>query len=204
MEWKFNFPSGPVVTIAISADVDTDLRLAWYREGRAVVPAIEQELAEIYAEATYLKYRSASDVFGVTVGSLPDLKKRFGRTKEETLILLEGIREDTDQHVGALLLRFAWTGDIVIDFVGTNLAATKHSVPPLQNSGTLLVYAALRLGEAVGAPLVYAETARHSQAWWDKLLAAGEKLVKVDDVPTAAARLKEIITTQGKVTIAEN
>lgn len=203
MNWKFTFPGGPCVTVGVSNDVNVDRRLSSYREGRGVVPAGAQAVAETYAEATYLKYRSAHEVFGVTVGSLRELEERLGHANEETLLLLEAAREDMDRPVGALLLRVAWTGDLVIDFVGTNPAATKYGKPPLRNGGVVLVYAALKIGKAIGAPLVYAETARHSRLWWDKLLAAGEKLIKVDDIPTAVARIEEIVTMQGQVIIEE-
>lgn len=203
MGWKFIFSNGPVVTIAIADDVDIEQRLAWYREGRGTVPAAVQQVAEIYAEATYLKYGSAHDAFGATVGSLAELEDRLGRSNKESIVLLEATREDLDRHVGALLLRVAWTGDLVVDFVGTNLIATKYGSPPLANGGTMLVYAALRVGEIVGAPLVFAETARHSRRWWDKLLAAGEKLIRVDDVSAAIVRIRDIVTTQGKVIIEE-
>lgn len=106
-------------------------------------------------------------------------------------------------HAHLADLRYAWTTDIVIDFVGTHLAATAHGSPPLQNCGAMLVYAAVRIGAICGAPLVYAETARHSVAWWDKLLEAGERLIKVATVPAAAARLIKIIAIQGEIIIKE-
>jgi len=194
----------PEVAIAVVSAVDVALRLQAYKAGRTNVPPEEQEMAEVYAEATYLKYQSANDVFGVTVASVEALKVRLKTAEEETLLLIEAIRSDSGEHLGALLLRVAWTGDVVVDFVGTNVAATKYGDPPIKNAGAMLLYCALAIAKDIDAEQIYAETARHSEAWWSKLLVAGDKLVKVDNVDGALARVEQIVAKQGKITIKSN
>ena len=90
---------------------------------------------------------------------------------------------------GALLLRSAWTGDIVVDFVGTNPEVTKSTDRPLANVGAMLVYAAIHVGVLSSANLIWVETAAHSIKWWKRLLAQGEDFIRVDEIPSTHARL---------------
>lgn len=169
------------------------MRLAMYRKFRGKVPAGEQYLAEVYAEATYLKYRSARDIFQTSVSSLEQWR-RLRAEKQEALALFEAWnREPAPQLVGAMLLRSAWTGDIVVDFVGTNFGATKYAMPILSHVGTMLICVALDVGIQSEAKLVWAETARHSSAWWNRLLAGGKNFIKVRALHEAHKDVVELL-----------
>lgn len=60
------------------------------------------------------------------------------------------------------------------------------------------------MGRQINAPLIYAETARNSAAWWGKFLFAGDNLIKVDDVDATWRRLHEFLEKDGKVTIVNH
>ena len=198
MQWDFRHTAGTIV-VTVAEDVDVAQRLGWYQEGRGKVAEPLQQAAEVYAEATFLKYQSVSTHFGGVTSSLEQLQERLSAAGEEAFMLLEAARDDVhgDAYAGAILLRIAWTRDLIVDFVGTNPFATKVLGPEIPYVGAMLVYCGLAVSAKVGASFAYAETASHSKAWWEQLLAGGDDLIKVDDIPTALARITKIFSKAG-------
>jgi hypothetical protein len=195
MNWIVNYPNGQSIDIRW-ADVDDVLgRIVEFTGPISGAGARDKKMVESYAEATYLKYRSAREDFAATASSFKDWSKRRALQKE-TLALLEARTAD-GQIAGALLLRSAWTGDIVVDFVMANQAVTKAAVPPIPNVGTMLEAAALDVGFQNGAPLIWAETAAHSTNWWQTLLPSTEQFIRFDSVELSRQRIGEFLRKNG-------
>ncbi len=189
---RFKYPNGVELVIDIAAPDDIDERLEAY----AISPGIEQGLHAIYAQATYLKYQTANENFGVVATSPADLEGRMKQALPhiETLVLIEATRTDTNQIVGAALLRFGWNGNLVFDFVGSNPSTRGEGVQKLENIGSCLIYEGLRLAKSFGAEDAFAETAYHSVKWWHNHLAKGSDLIKADTVKDALTRTRDLLT----------
>lgn len=196
---RFKYPNNVEVVIDIAAPEDIEGRLAGYRSPASAEAATK---FEIYAEATYLKYQTANVNFGVVSTTADELIARMGMAERETevLILIEGTRTDNNLVVGAALLRFAWSGDLVFDFVGTNPHTRGVGDQELKNIASCLVYEGLRLAKAFNAKEVFAETARHSHEWWHNHLAQGSDLIKASSVDDALTNTRACLS---KVSITE-
>jgi len=195
MNWTVNYPSGQSITIRWAGAVDIIGRIAQFGQPIPGARAGDQKTIETYAEATYLKYRSARDDFAATATNFRDWSRRRARN-QETLALLEA-RTSDDQVAGALLLRSAWTGDIVVDFVVANKAVTLAANPPILNIGTMLVAAALEVGFHTAAPLIWAETASYSTKWWQLILPSTHEFIRFDSVEVSRHRVSQFLTQIG-------
>lgn len=193
MNWTVRYPNRKRLRIRWAEVEDVPRRIAQFYRSTAAVPARLQQQVELYAEATYLKYRSARDEFSATANSIAEWNRRRMRS-QETLALLEAWTDGPAENVaGALLLRSAWTGDIAIDFVVANKSVTQASDPPIENVGLLLVAAALDVGSATAAPLVWAETAAHSTRWWSLMLGSQHEFIRFDSVDVSRQRVGEFL-----------
>lgn len=193
MGTRFQYPNKIEVVVDIASPNDIEGRLISYK-----LPASVRSSAkfEIYAEATYLKYQTANTNFGVVSTTSADLVARMkpGKRTTEVLVLIEGTRTDNNSIIGAALLRFAWTGDLVFDFVGINPNARGVGERELKNLGSCLIYEGLRLAKMFNAKEVFAETAEHSYRWWHNHLAQGSDLIKASSVDDAFANTKAHLT----------
>lgn len=195
MHWTIKYPSGQLIEIRWAGGVDVIGRIAQFSQPIPGVGAGDKKTIETYAEATYLKYRSAREDFAATATSFRDWSRRRARN-QETLALLEA-RTANDQIAGALLLRSAWTGDIVVDFVVANKAVTMAATPPIPNVGAMLVAAALDIGFYTNAPLIWAETAAHSTNWWQPMLPSVHQFIRFDSVEVSRQRMIQFLTQIG-------
>jgi hypothetical protein len=195
MHWTVNYPGGQSIDIRWPGIVDVIGRIAQFGQPIPGAGVQDKKTIETYAEATYLKYRSARDDFAATASSFRDWTRRRAR-KQETLALLEARTAD-DQVAGALLLRSAWNLDIVVDFVVANKAVTKAASPPIPNVGTMLVAAALDVGFLTGASLIWAETAAHSTDWWQTMLPSIHQFIRFDSVEVSRQRMAQFLTYNG-------
>ena len=198
MGTRFKYPNGVEVVVDIAAPDDIEERLEAY----ATSGNIGQTPARVYAQATCLKYETANENFGVVATTSEELVQLMASPppRRETLVLIEATRTDTNQIVGAALLRFGWNGDLVFDFVGTNPNTRGEGEAMLKNIGSCLIYEGLRLAKSFGAEDAFAETAHHSVKWWHNHLAKGSDLIKADLVEDALTRTRDLLT---KLTITE-
>jgi hypothetical protein len=193
MRWRVTYPQGPGLRVQWADIADVEPRLEEYRRFAVTVPVEEQQRVELYAQATYLKYRSARENFAATVGNFQEWSKSRLK-RRECLGLIEAWTDLANSSLaGALLLRSAWTGDVVVDFVGTNFGVTKYGNPPRGNVGPILLLAATCVGKACGAELIWAETAAETEKWWSSLLASEQRFIKVDYVAEVESRLRFLL-----------
>jgi hypothetical protein len=195
MHWTVKYPSGQSIEIRWAGGVDIIGRIAQFSQPIPGLGAEDKKTIETYAEATYLKYSSARDDFAATVSSFRDWSRRRALNRE-TLALLEA-RTANDQVAGALLLRSAWTWDIVVDFVVANKAVTMAATPPIPNVGAMLVTAALDIGFHTRASLIWAETAAHSTDWWRPILPSAHQFIRFDSVDISRQRMAQFLTRNG-------
>jgi hypothetical protein len=195
MNWTINYPSGQSIGIRWVGVVDIVGRISQFGQPIPGVSAQNKKTVETYAEATYLNYRSARDDFAVTAPTFKDWSRRRAHN-QETLALLEAHTAD-DRVAGVLLLRSAWTGDIVVDFVVANKAVTLAATPPIVNVGTMLVAAALDVGFHTNAPLIWAETAVHSTNWWQPMLPSLNQFIRFDSVEASRQGMSRFLTQIG-------
>jgi len=196
--WKFKYRDpGDGVVVEWAAAADANAALEEYRRSRGTVPNEDQALVETYAEATYLKYRSLRDEFAADAPDYPKWTSMRGKGRECFALLQARVDDGSRPLAGSMLLRSAWTGDVVVDFVGTNFGVTRYSAQRFPLVGVMLVTAAAEIAAASSAGMVWVETARHSHEWWSELLDCPHAFVKFDQVSSVLANLNEFWSSNG-------
>ena len=192
MKWRVRYPDGQSLSIRWSDVKNVTRRIQQFRRPSVAVSFEDQAQVELYAEATYVKYRTARNEFAATANTFADWTQRAGRA-EESLALLEAWTSGRDARVaGAILLRRAWTGDVVVDFVVANKSVAQSATRRLKNVGMLLVAAAVDVAVETKAPLVWAETASHSAEWWGFILKSRHNFVRFDTALKTQHRLSVV------------
>ena len=199
MHFSFTRSDGVIVRVQIAANVDIKKRLDEFGVGKkSTLPRDAQ--GRLYARATYLKYNSAVEEFSAVVSSLDEWGRGRSVKEEErgeSLMLLEAFDDADPRVAGALLLRSAWTNDVVIDFLVVNQQVTETRSPRLDGVGGLLCYAALSIGLVSGAERVLVETASHTKKYWTRFCRDGCDLWRIEKTAVAVENLAAILRSGG-------
>lgn len=195
MHFSFTRGDGEKVQVRIGAGVNVKERLEQFGVGTPADSRRTQQ-GQLYAKATYLKYNSAVQEFSAVVRSLDEWGNRRAVNEEqrvESLMLLEAFSDSDPRAAGALLLRSAWTNDVVIDFLVVNHFVTDSRAPRLEGVGGLLCYAATSIGLVSGAAQVLVETAQHTKKYWSRFCGAGCDLWRFEKTTVAVENLAAIL-----------
>ena len=111
----------------------------------------------------------------------------------ESLMLLEAFADADPRAAGALLLRSAWTNDVVIDFLVVNQVVIDSRSPRLEGVGGLLCYAATSIGLVSSAERVLVETAHHTRRYWTRFCHGGCDLWRIEKTAVAVETLAAIL-----------
>jgi hypothetical protein len=198
MHFLFTKKGSPDVSVRIARNVDLTDSVSEFTVEGSTSP--RQILGQRYAEATYLKYQSAYKHFGAIVSSLSDWAERRGVEevqRRECMMLLEARIANDKRIAGALLLRSAWTNDVVVDFLVVNHLVMQEYKPAVRGAGVMLCYAAFSIGLVSEASLVIAETAQHSTEYWARFCPGGMRLIRTAKTQLAVRQAAHMLSKGG-------
>ena len=189
--WTFQHQRHPTVQVRWTATENLPERLEMFRQA-----ATGRSAHDIYARATFVKYKALVEDFAVIARNYADWQFRR-KQGVECFALLEATAASDTETAGTLLLRSTWTKEAVVDLLGTN----QRTTTPVPGVGVMLVMTACSIARQSGAPRLFVETARHSTRYWRRFLKNGTPFMRYDRSDVAFARAEAILTA-GEVTYA--